>query len=120
MKWRVKRNLPYVPSALLYEGLFYMVKSGGIVTSLDPGTGAIVKQGRATGALGEYLASPVAADGKIYTVSEEGKVSVLKAGREWEVLRVNDLREEVYATPAIVDGRLVVRTRGTLYSFGGK
>jgi outer membrane protein assembly factor BamB len=117
-KWRVKRNLPYVPSALVYDGVFYMVKDGGIVTSLDPATGAVWKQGRATGALGEYFASPVAADGKIYAVSAEGKMAVLKAGAQWELLGVNDLGDEVFATPAISGARLIVRTRGWLYAFG--
>jgi outer membrane protein assembly factor BamB len=120
VKWRVKRNLPYIPSALLYGGVFYLIKSGGIITSLDPATGVILKQGRSTGALGEYYSSPVAGDGKIYAVSEEGKLTVLKAGAQWEVLGVHALGEEVYATPAIADGRLLVRTRGSLYSFGGK
>jgi len=117
IKWRLKRNLPYVPSALLYEEVFYLVKSGGIVTSVDPATGAILKQGRATGALGEYFSSPVAADGKIYVANAEGKMAVLKAGAQWEVLKVNDLGEDVGATPAISDGRLIVRTRGLLYAF---
>ncbi len=119
-KWRVKRNLPYVPSALVYQGLYYMIKSGGIVTALQPETGAVVKQGRATGALGEYFASPVAGDGKIYAANSEGKMAVLRAEADWEVLAVNDLAEEVYATPAIAGGRLIVRTRGALYGFGGK
>ena len=119
VKWRLKRNLPYVPSALLYDGVFYLVKSGGIVTSVDPETGAILKQGRSSGALGEYFASPVAGDGKIYAVNVEGKMTVLKAGAQWEVLGVNDLGDEAYATPAISGGHLIVRTRGTLYSFGG-
>jgi hypothetical protein len=43
-----------------------MVKTGGVITSLDPGTGRILKVGRSTGALGEYYASPVAADGKVF------------------------------------------------------
>jgi len=120
VKWRLKRNLPYVPSALLYDGVFYLVKDGGIVTSVDPATGAILKQGRATGALGEYFASPVAADGKIYAMNAEGKVAVLKAGAQWEVLGVNDLGDEAYATPAISGARIIVRTRGTLYNFGGQ
>ena len=120
VKWRLKRNLPYVPSALLYDGVFYLVKSGGIVTSVDPETGAIWKQGRSAGALGEYFASPVAGDGKIYAVNAEGKMTVLKAGAQWEVLAVHDLGDEAYATPAISGGRIIVRTRGTLYSFGGR
>jgi outer membrane protein assembly factor BamB len=117
VRWRLKRNLPYVPSALLYGEVFYMIKSGGIVTSVDPRTGAILKQGRSPGALGEYFASPVAGDGKIYAVNEEGKMTVLKAGAAWEVLAVNDLGDETYATPAISGKRLIVRTRGTLFAF---
>jgi len=117
VRWRFKRNLPYVPAPVLYDGIFYMVKSGGIVTSLDPATGALLKQGRSEKAPGSYYASPVAADGKVFLVSEEGKVSVLKASPQWEVLAVNDLGEETYATPAISGERLFIRTRSTLYGF---
>lgn len=118
VKWRLQRNLPYVPSALLYDGVFYLVKSGGIISAVDPATGQILKQGRTVDAQGEYYSSPVAADGKIYTASSEGKMSVLRAGAQWEVLTVNNLEDEIYATPAIAGGRLLVRTRGWLYSFG--
>ena len=84
---------------------------------MNPDTGAIWKQGRSPGALGEYHASPVAADGKVYAVNVEGKMTVLKAGQQWEVLSVNDFADEVYATPAITGGRIIVRTRGSLYAF---
>ena len=104
---------------MLYDGVFYMVKSGGIVTTLNPATGALLKQGRSEKAPGDYYASPVAADGKVYLLSEEGKMTVLKAGAQWEVLAVNDLREECNATPAISAGRIFVRTHETLYAFGG-
>lgn len=117
-RWRFKRNLPYVPAPVLYNGVFYMVKEGGIVTTLDPATGALRKQGRAQKAPGEYMASPVAGDGKVYLASQEGKVTVLKAGAEWDVLAVNDLGEECFATPAIVGDRIVVRTHDALYAFG--
>jgi outer membrane protein assembly factor BamB len=118
LRWRFKRNLAYIPAPLIYDSVFYMVRTGGIVTSLDPATGALLKQGRTEKAPGEYYASPVAADGKIFLVSEEGKVSVLKAAPQWEVLAVNSLEEETYATPAISGGRIYVRTRGTMYCFG--
>ena len=68
-------------------------------------------------ALEEYYASPVAADGKIFMVSGSCKVTVLKAGAQWEVLAMNDLDEECWATPAIAGNSLFVRTRGSLYSF---
>jgi outer membrane protein assembly factor BamB len=117
VRWRVKRNLPYVPSPVLYEGVFYMVKDGGIVTSLDPATGKTLKQGRAPQAPGQYLASPVAADGKLYLVNEEGLLTVMRAGAQWEPLARNEVGEEVYATPAVDGSRLLVRTRGSLYAF---
>ena len=64
--WRFKKNLPFVAAPLVYEGVFYIVKDGGIITSLDPATGKVLKQGRSPEGLGEYFASPVAADGKVY------------------------------------------------------
>jgi outer membrane protein assembly factor BamB len=94
-----------------------MVKSGGIITSLDPATGRILKEGRSPGALGEYYASPVAADGKVFLANTEGKITVLKAGGQWEVLAVNEIDDEVNATPALSDGRVYVRTRSAVYCF---
>jgi outer membrane protein assembly factor BamB len=95
------------------------VKTVRLPVGIQTETGAILKQGRTNGALGEYFASPVAAGGRIYAVSCEGKLTVLKAGSQWEILATNEFGEEVFATPAIGDGRLLVRTRGHLYSFGG-
>jgi len=118
LRWQFKRNLAYIPAPLIYDGVFYMIRTGGIITSLQPSSGAILKQGRTHKAPGEYYASPVAADGKIFVASEEGKLSVLKAAAQWEVLAVNDLAEEIYATPAISGGRIYVRTRGAIYCFG--
>ena len=117
IRWRQQKNLPYIPAPLLYDGVYYMVKTGGIITSIDPATGRLLKEGRSPGALGEYYASPVAADGKIFLANTEGKITVLKAAANWEVLAVNELGDEVSATPALSAGRLYVRTRGALYSF---
>jgi len=72
---------------------------------------------RIEGALGGYSSSPVAAEGKVWIASEEGKVSVLHAGGEWEVLAVNDLGEGCYATPALVEGVIYLRTEEALYAF---
>jgi len=116
--WRYSKSLPNVPSPLLYQGVLYLVRDGGIATSLDPLTGKVLKQERLRGALEQYYASPVAADGKVFMLSQGGKLSVLRAGANWEVLAVNDMDEECFATPAIADGRIYVRTRSTLYCFG--
>ena len=118
IRWRLQKNIPYIPAPLLYQGVYYMVKTGGIITSLDPATGRILKEGRSPGALGEYYASPVAADGKVFLANTEGKITVLKAGAQWEVLAVNEIDDEVSATPALSDGRVYVRTHGALYCFG--
>jgi outer membrane protein assembly factor BamB len=117
VRWRLKKNIPYIPAPLLYQDVYYMVKTGGIITSIDPASGRILKEGRSPGAMGEYFASPIAADGKVFLANTEGKITVLKAGAQWEVLAVNEMGEEVNATPALSDGRVYVRTRGSLYCF---
>jgi outer membrane protein assembly factor BamB len=117
--WRYEKNfVSVVPSPLLYEGVLYIVRNGGILATFDPKTGEVGKTGRVTGALGAYSASPVAADGKIFLASEEGKVTVLKASRDWEVQTVNDLGEGCFATPALAEGNLYIRTAEALYRFG--
>lgn len=78
----------------------------------------MLKQGRLQDAIDPYSASPVAADGKIYLASESGKVSVVRPGADWEVMTVNDLEEEIFATPALSDGKIFVRTAQGLYCFG--
>jgi outer membrane protein assembly factor BamB len=116
--WRYYKSLPNAPSPLLYRGVVYLMKEGGILTTLDAKTGNVLKQGRLNGALDQYFSSPVAADGKVYVVSQSGHTSVLKAGGEWEHLAVNDMDEECFATPALVDGRIYLRTHSALYCFG--
>jgi outer membrane protein assembly factor BamB len=116
--WRYYKSLPNVPSPLLYEGVLYLVKEGGILTALKAATGDVLKQGRITGAPGDYFSSPVAADGKIYTISHEGKVAVIKPGADWEILAVNDLGEDSNSTPAFGGGRIYLRTHAALYCFG--
>ena len=115
-----QKNLPYIPAPLVYKNVLYLVKDGGIITALDAATGQSLKEGRSPEALGEYHASPVAADDKLFLANVEGKITVLKAGGEWEVLGVNDIGEEIHATPALSGGRIYVRTRGALYCFGVK
>ena len=118
LRWKYQRSVPQLPSVLLYRGVLYMINDGGVLTTIDPSTGALHKQGRLRGAVDHYFASPVAGDGKVYIVSQAGIVSVLKAGAEQEVLAVNELDDECYATPAIADGRIYIRTRSALYCFG--
>jgi len=118
IRWRYQKGLAMIPAPVVYQDVYYMVRDGGIITALNPGTGELLKQGRTLTAPGEYYASPVAADGKIYLASSEGKITVLKGGADWQILSVNDMGDEVHATPALSDARIYVRTRSSLYCFG--
>jgi outer membrane protein assembly factor BamB len=118
IRWKYQRSVPQLPSPLLFQGVLYMVNDNGIVTTLNPDTGAVIKQGRLTGAPGPVFASPIAADGNIFFATEAGAIVVVAPGGELTVRTVNSLNEEVYATPAFADGRMYVRTTQALYAFG--
>jgi outer membrane protein assembly factor BamB len=120
IRWKYQRTVPQLPSPLLYGGVLYMINDNGIVTTLNPETGAMIKQGRLTGAPGPHYASPVAADGHIFFTSEAGAVVVVAPGGDIVPLSINDLGEDAYATPAIADGRIYVRTVSALYAFGAQ
>jgi outer membrane protein assembly factor BamB len=113
--WRSARNAPFVPSALALDGLYYIVDDSGIAACFEAGMGKLVWQQRLGGA---FTASPVAADGKIYFVDEEGRTTVVRTGRKFEVLAKNQLGEPVFASPAIADDGLFIRSDRHLYCIG--
>lgn len=94
-----------------------MLNDSGVLTTLDPTTGNVHKQARLRGVADKYFASPVGADGKVFFVSMGGIVTVVEAGPDQKVLAVNELDDESFATPAIAEGRIYVRTRGALFCF---
>jgi len=120
VKWKFHKSIPQLPSTLLYKDVLYMINDSGILTTLNPTTGEVYKQARLRGAADNFYASPVAADGKVYFVSKAGVVTVLKAGGQQELLTSGELDDECVATPAIVGGRIYIRTRSALYAFGKK
>jgi outer membrane protein assembly factor BamB len=113
--WRGPGAGSYVPSLVHYQGLLYMTNEVGVVTCADAATGAPVWKHRLGGV---FFASPVAGDNKIYMVSETGETFVLEAGREARVLARNDLGERLIASPAISNGRLLLRSDRTLFAIG--
>lgn len=119
--WRYEKSFNnIIPSVLAYQGVLYVVRNGGILTTHDAGAGHVIRTARIEGALGGYSASPVAADGKLWLASEEGKVAVLRAGGRWEVLAINDIGESCYATPALSQGVIYLRTGEALYAFANR
>ena len=117
--WRYDRGLPYVPSSLVYEDRLYMIKDGGLLSCFDPKSGKPIYTQERINAQGNYYASPVAADGRIFFASQNGKVTVIKArGEKPEILHQADFGEAIPATPAIIDNKIYLRTKTKLYAFG--
>jgi outer membrane protein assembly factor BamB len=115
IEWQGASGASYVPSIVYYDGLLYMTNEVGVVTCADAKTGARVWRHRLDGV---FFASPVAANGKIYLASENGKTFVLRAGRTAEVLAENDLDGRFLASPAVSGGRIFLRSDGTLFALG--
>jgi len=117
--WQFRRYLPFCSSPLFVNGYVFTVKNGGIVTSLNAATGEDLKTARVEGT-GNYYASAVAGDNKIYLADQKGVVSVISSFAEWTELHTVEFKDEIYATPAIVDGKIYLRTNGHLFCFGSK
>lgn len=116
--WRIRRGVPEVPSPLYYRGRVYLIRNGGILTCVEAKSGKHVFRPVRLGPGGIYYASPVAGDGKIYLISDSGVVTVIRAADRYEVLAENDLEDTVRATPALLDGKIYLRTANHLYAFG--
>jgi outer membrane protein assembly factor BamB len=115
--WRVPTGAPYVSSLVHQNGLLFTASELGIVTCLDAGTGERVWQERVGGV---YTASPIAADGRVYLVSETGETVVLRASRTFEVLARNRLTAHFVASPIAADGRIILRADNELIAIGAE
>jgi outer membrane protein assembly factor BamB len=115
--WHVSTGAPYISSLVYYDGLLYMVGDVGVVACIETKTGERLWQQRIGGV---FSASPVAGDGKIYFLSENGETIVMRAGRSPEVLARNKIDGRTLASPAISGGRLFLRTDDALIAIGGR
>lgn len=114
--WRLDNRSPSnMSSPLLVGEQLFMVKRGGLTSAFDAASGAPLWELKRLQNLGEYYASPVSGDGKIYVAGENGFIVVLECGPHLKVLARNDLGGVCVATPAIYDGALFFRTRDRLY-----
>jgi outer membrane protein assembly factor BamB len=115
--WKSRRGAPYVSSPVLYGEYLYMVNHGGLLTCLEARTGKQVYVERLNGVVS---ASPVAADGRLYIVNEEGDTYVVRAGPAFELLATNRLGEPCLASPGITDGEIILRSEKHLFCIGEK
>jgi outer membrane protein assembly factor BamB len=110
--WTVSQGTPAKPSPVLVGDLLFVINDSGIASCLEAKTGAEVWRERVGGA---YSASPLYAEGHVYLFAEDGKATVLDAGRTFKVLAENKLEDGFMASPAVSGKALYLRTKTHLY-----
>lgn len=119
--WRIASRAPdHICSPLVVEDRMFVVKGGGISSCFKTESGKPLWSQKRIQNVGEFFASPIYGDGKIYVAGENGIVVVLESGPKLKVLAKNDMGGSILATPAIADGRLYIRTRGKLFCISQK
>src|SRR5262249_50093192 len=115
--WYLPQAGPSTASPLLYEGRLYVLdERNGLVSCYEAQTGKQLYKGRLTGARG-FTSSPWAYDGKVFCLDDAGSTHVVQAGPDFKLLRKNRLDEMCWASVAVADGALFLRTVDHLYCF---
>ena len=115
--WEQRKGMPKVPSMIYVKPYLFATTDGGVASCLKGETGEIVWQDRLNG---NFSASPVSVEGRIYFLSDEGVTTVIEAGPEFKVLAKNPLEEKVQASIAISGRHLFIRTEKSLFCIGEK
>jgi hypothetical protein len=110
--WKFTKGTPTRPSHLLVDDLVYLISDGGVATAIEALTSKVVWTERIAG---NYSASPLYCEGRIYYFSEEGVTTVIRAGRQYEVLATNQLDDGFMASPAVSGKSLLLRSKTHLY-----
>lgn len=110
--WQSSKSMPHTPSPLLVDDLLYVVSDGGVATCLEATTGKTVWSERLGGA---FSASPTFAEGRIYFQNEQGEAVVIQPGRQFRELARNQLEPRTFASYAVADGALFIRSESLLY-----
>jgi len=118
--WTNRRGNAYTPSPVLHEGVYYVLSDRGFFTAFDAHTGETFYQQQRIPDLTQFKASPVAASSRLYVAGENGIVTVLKLGKEFEVLARNSMgADEMFiASPVVVGDTLLLRGQSDLYAVG--
>ena len=117
LAWEIQKGVPEAPSILFLQGRLFLIRDGGLLTCLKAATGSELFRER-IGAAGQYIASPVAAAGRLLVASVPGVVTVIEAGDQLKVLARNPFNEQIFATPALADNKIYLRTAGHIYALG--
>ena len=110
--WKQGKSIGSKPSALLVGDLLFVVHDSGVASCIEAKSGSVVWSKRLGG---EYSASPIAAEGRVYFAGENGSTTVLRAGRDYEELAVNHLDDGFKSSPAVAGHSLILRTKTNLY-----
>jgi outer membrane protein assembly factor BamB len=112
--WQLGKSIPKKSSPVLVDGLLYLASDDGVASCVEAATGEVVWSKRLGG---EFAASPIYADGRIYFFSREGRIPIIAAGREFKLLAENQLDDGFMASPAVAGKSLLLRTATHLYCF---
>lgn len=120
--WLNDKGAPYVASPLYFDGKLFVVKDGGFATLYDATTGKLLYEKQRLGTAGNYYMSPTLVGDRIFVGSDTGALLMLdaKATEKPSVVGKLDLGDYLAASPAVVDGKLFVRTKEKLFAFGSK
>ncbi len=118
LRWRYHKNIPQLPSPIAVEGHLYMISDAGIVTNFEAGTGRVHTRARLKGASGSVYASPIVVGNNILFLTTKGTLATVPIDNKVEVQNTIKFDEPCFATPAVVDGRLFVRTDESLFCLG--
>jgi outer membrane protein assembly factor BamB len=114
--WRYNKGSAYVPSPILYDGHVYLLTDKGLLTCLDARTGEVRYEGARPPVTASFMASPVAVNGHLLLMSQDGDTFVVKAGPRFEVVGTNPLGEPISASAAAAGGRLFIRGEKHLFA----
>jgi outer membrane protein assembly factor BamB len=113
--WKLERGSPYTPTPVVHEGILYVAVDNGVFAAYEAASGRRLYQQRIARGAGGFTASPVVAGGRLYLAGEDGTVYVMRAGRRFELIAANDMREMCLSTPAVTGDMLIVRTQSRVY-----
>lgn len=116
LAYQVDKSVPLVPTPVAYQGMLFLWADTGVVTCLDAASGELQWRERVGG---DFYSSPICVNGRLYGIAKNGDVTVIAAARVFEVLARSSLGADCYATPAVAQGTMLIRTHSKLFSLGG-